>query len=334
MMLTRLTRLFSAVLVCSLLVPATALAAGPQTSPKAIKHIGFESASDNLTISPIVLASEPHPAAMWGRITQSRRTGSYGLWCAGAVAQTGALSAFWPYYPVLVSRNDAGATRGSGTLSVPSLADYYRPYVSFYYIMPSRGGADDAALSLRWTDDPEALFPEVKWDFPLTASWRKVTFDMSAGVRSKLSRKPGTLTFQFYDFIEGGSQRPNNGQGATIDDVTVSGYRYGPVRSLAAAPASARSVRLTWRKPATSVSNSRDDSRAKSYRIWRYDVAARKWVELTAARRVSDPAGSSVSYTDRTPTAGRTYTYHVQTWAASGTSAWGVPARGVSIRAR
>ena len=83
-----LTRFLSITVALALALPGAAFAAGPVALPEVIVDEGFE--------SPTSTAYDAFPtrtgAAYWGAVTSSKRTGSYGLWCAG----TGGT---WPLYP-------------------------------------------------------------------------------------------------------------------------------------------------------------------------------------------------------------------------------------------
>ena len=130
-----------------------------------------------------------------------------------------------------------------------------------------------------------------------------------------LSRRPGTLGIQFRDYTEAaGAIR--NGQGAAIDDVSVTGYKYGPVRSLAAGLDN-QTVLLSWNKPARTPTDATADDRTLTYRVWRRVVGDSTWTELTTSRLTS-PAFSDLNVPQ-----GRTWDYAVQAWDSATGAGYG-----------
>lgn len=285
----------------------TALAADPPTSPATIRStLGFEGTPwppSDLGLQPISW-SVPPATAYWGRIADRRLNGAYGLWCAGS------LPSAWSIYPEI--------TRGRATLSLPQLENYYSASVSLYYSMPSYGVEDANSLGVLWWDADNTRDSEFHSGFAKTAvgAWNQITYDITgANNQSNLSRDDARVAFQFYDFGEGYGQSPTTGEGATIDDVTVVGYKYGPVRTLTSSQLGT-SVLLEWSKPARATGATADDERTVAYRVWRapQTTGPFTWTELTTGR-ITD-----TTYTDSTVTAEEDYTYLVQAWdTASGT---------------
>jgi len=235
----------------------------------------------------------------------------------------------------------SAGTRGSATLDLPQLADYYRSWVSFYYLMPSAGTND--IFSMHWKATGSIGMNE-SYVLPLSATWKAEQRELSAGNTVSLSRVPGTLWFQFYDYTPAAGQT-RNGHGPAIDDLKVSGYKYGPVPagsiSIGAGSgvpvalvdyqasyvdtatvtlfgSDAGQVKLVWGRPPSSITNPADDMRAMSYRVWRRAGTTGPWIELT-----SDIDRVSVREIADAPTPGQ-YRYAVQAWDAPGAgSAYG-----------
>jgi len=223
-------------------------------------------------------------------------------------------------------------TRGKATLELPQLDDYHYSWASFYYVMPSIGSGDQFGVHWRPSDDPSSPNESVYGqDLPITSSWRYVERQLSGGLDVKLSRDPGTLWFQFHDW----TGNPRNGQGPAIDDVKITGYKYGTVPGASVvkstgggAPVAmpeyipsyptksnvtltgldSGQVKIAWSPPSRSVSDSAPDERPIGYRVWRR-LGTGAWTELTSAiDRTNAP-----EIQDATSAAGA-YTYAVQAW--------------------
>ncbi len=112
----------------------------------------------------------------------------------------------------------SSGTRGSATIQLPQLSEYYRSWLSYYYLMPSLGTND--IFSLHWEASGAPGTNESVYGFPTGSSWQGVTRELSNGNTVKLARKAGTLWFQFFDMTPGAGG-VKNGQGPAIDDLKV-----------------------------------------------------------------------------------------------------------------
>lgn len=299
--------------------PEAAFAADPPSAPMTVRaSYGFETAYP----SDWKVAKHPYPLAgtsssfIWGRETQSKRTGGYGLWCAGAYASSGAYSYYYPNYPK--------DTAGRATLTLDQLDEYYSAELQFWWKMPTRGAADGTGFSLNWgplgttVDNNPSQWSGYAY-FPTSTTWQMATFDLT---ELSLSRRDGELQFNFRNWIEGGSQFPAQGEGPTIDDVVIYGYKYGPVRDLTAAEG-ASGVTLNWNRPYRAIGSTTVEERTIAYRVWRRlaDQPAGPWTEVTATR-VTD-VGTAVEYVDTTAAAGVAYTYRVLAYDTDTGSGYG-----------
>jgi putative cell wall-binding protein len=280
-----------------LALPAVALAEDPPDAPETVYSSGFESADAALTLGK----TDPAASAYWGPITQSKRSGSYGLYCSAQPAN------YWSTY--------AAGTRGQGFVDLPILRDYYDSWFEYYYIIPTRGAADTNSFGMGWygEDDPG------DWDlynyFGTTGSWTRRVEEMSDPSNSPgISRQATTLVYVFNDKTEGGAQTPREGQGATIDDVTVTGYMFGPARSLTA-DAGSSSVPVSWQVPWRSREATSTEERSVKYRIWRrmLSPAAGSWSEMTTSG-----GQSGTTITDNMPPSGVHLEYRVHVWEDGG----------------
>lgn len=235
-------------------------------------------------------------------------------------------------------------TRGNAKLSVPQLANYYRSWVSFYYLMPSLGTNDN--FGFYWNTDDAPGTVESHYGtatFPVNSSWVQKTWELSAGDSVSMAREAGAIWFQFYDHTPGAGGVAN-GQGPAVDDVVISGYKYGPVSTSSmklVAGASSDPVAvatyqssyvdsgkvtlsgtdtgqmdLTWDAPPTTPTDSSADTRDMSYRVWR-KTGSGSWEELTSStNRVSER-----KVTDAL--APGSYTYGIQAWDVGSGSSYG-----------
>jgi hypothetical protein len=125
-----------------------------------------------------------------------------------------------------------------------------------------------------------------------------------------LSRVAGRVRFSFNDHVPGDfeTESPANGEGASIDDVTIAGFKFGPVRNLVASVSNGEVV-LNWTTPAASTALlAPPDDRAIAYRIWRSpDAQPYVWTEVTTDRV------SATTFTDPAPLDGASR-YVVQAW--------------------
>ncbi|MBS3956144.1 MAG: cell wall-binding repeat-containing protein [Clostridiales bacterium] len=269
----------------------------PQFAPTTIWETGFEGTYPpaGMTIGANPAPSQSPVAAWWGRITLSKRSGSNGLWCAGNNL------ANWSAYP--------SKTSGRAALSLPQLADFYSSQLSMWYTMPSRGAADWPSFLVGWhgTADPGNWHTYA--NFSIAAGWVNRAFDLSKPSNDpSLSRQAGHIIFEFDDRVEGTGQSPATGRGPTIDDISVTGYRFGPVRSVQAVSNVPGRVDLSWVKPAASTATTSDDTRTIVYRVWRRPLGGSTWTQIPGSHT------SALSLSDTTAVAGTTYTYLVQPW--------------------
>jgi putative cell wall-binding protein len=306
---------------------ATASAAQAPIAPMSIYRSGFGTPDAAQTIKAYTLPSITS-SAYWGVLPTRGISGSYGLWCAGSPITPTTLG--WPTYPV--------GTRSLMTVDMSQLADWYASRLDVSYNQPSLGDADGESLQMGWMlpGDPLNVAhinkKDVHSEMPLTAasSWTTTSWPMSAQVAASapdkvnLSRTAGALIFVFSDSDEGYGQNKLTGQGPTLDNVVVTGYKYGPVRGLAAPVASG--VHLSWQRPlASTYATAGPEERTISYRVWRKKAAEKSWTELTSSSaRLAD---GTLSYPDASGVSGDKYL--VQAWDPSG-EGYGQPAGAVA----
>jgi hypothetical protein len=299
-------------------VPAASYAVtGPTLVPHQIVSEGFETAPpSDLTLDWMLSAGYP-TSAYWGRITQQKRSGSYGLWCAGSIPRSAATNTwvtFGGFYP--------SYTAGLADFSLPDLADYYSATLDYWYRMPSIGSEDGDSLNVLW--QPASNGGALQWDhhtgWATTSTWTHVALDLTAAAPQlyNLSRTAATVRFQFVDSAGSAGESPTNGEGPTIDDVAVTGYEYGPVRGLGVT-VDGVGAHLSWTVPARStVPGAADDDRSIAYRVYRELDGSNAWAELTPTRVV----GTTFDDTDTSALAG-TYRYVVQAWDTGAGAGYG-----------
>lgn len=286
-----------------------AVAVAPPTTPYAIRTATFEAAQTNVSWGVNPNPPGYVPDAWWGQITFDKHGGSKALWCGGAPDPY----AWYSSYPI--------ETSGRVTIGASELANYYSASVSLWYKMPTRGSSDDGSFLVGWwaNADPGTIdtFPY----FPTSAAWTQRTFDLTADSNdANLGRAAGTVVIEFNDKT-GGSESPETGKGATIDDVVISGYKYGPPRNLTVVAGTGQQS-LSWAKPYRAKGTTTQEERAVTYRVWRAPelVAPYTWTELTTTRL------SGTTYTDTTVVGGADYTYLVQAWDTATGTGYGEPA--------
>ena len=291
--------------LCALLAGAVSLAfAGPPNAgQETISHYGFESPTDNFTTGGYyakVLPADADTTAFWGRRAEASHTGAAGLWCAGTVSSTGNPSTSWPNYPE--------GTRGFAKTKFTQLADYYSVGASMDYKMVSVGADDVFRLYWRTYDGSDNTINYRYDELPVAASWTNVTVDMSSPADSfRLSRTPAEMILWFYD---SSGLAPAVGTGPSVDDFTVSGYKYGPIRSVSIASPAEGQVDLTWPVPYRAIGSNVNENRSVTYRVWRAEQGTDVWVELT-----SDGGRLTANtFTDVTTSPGTLYKYVVQAW--------------------
>lgn len=283
-------------LVLALGLPPSALAAAPPSAPQQVFATGFEEGS----FPPVGLQLTPAPGfpvsrAYWDRNTSIKRSGGYGLWCSGSNV------ASWPVYPE--------GTRGYADVDLTALQDYYSASLDYYYTMPSLGVSDDNSFIGMWYVYGDG-YPVDSRTYAKTAVgvWSAVSSNLTAVTNTiNLSRTRGSLRFKFIDTYEYSGDYPKTGIGASIDDLVVAGYKYGPVRTLSAEQ-SGTSIQLTWAKPYRSTGETSLEERDVSYRVWRSPKDQNDWTELTSSRI------SATSFLDGTAAENTWYDYQVQAW--------------------
>ena len=183
-------------------------------------------------------------------------------------------------------------------------------WLDLAYIEPSIGAAD--SFTLGWQDGSVPMKTTTR--YPLkTSSWKRTTYRLTTPVTRplqdvNLSRNPGTVTVRFYDATEGAGMTPN-GTGPIVDDVRITGYKFGPISSLAAQYVSGSGVKLTWGRPGRSTAQPKvPEERALAYRVWRRSIGG-SWTELTSHGRIS-----ATQFTDPRATKSSAYQYAVQAW--------------------
>jgi putative cell wall-binding protein len=313
----------AATFAAALLLYVQVAIAAPPSSPMTITTSTFEDAYPYgfTDIYARNIQGEEPTVAYWGRISEVKRTGTYSLWCAGRAYPGDAVR---PYglYPL--------TTRGRAYKNLPDVADYYSATLSFYYLLPSRGAADLDSFVLRTSaidaaGDPVGSSMTIS-DFPLTSAsgWTNKQFDLSSpSGEVNLSRKASRFTFDFFDYIEYDGQTPASGYGASIDDVVVSGYKYGPVRALSGSfggSPGAWTISLGWQRPYRATNSTDLEERAVGYKIWRSVKNSGVWVDLTPSGPVSVSTGnpSAVFFDDGPFVDYVTYTYVVVPYDAGG----------------
>lgn len=300
MRVVRTARRIVAITLAWCLLASSAFAAPPDAGPEEIRRVEFEVSEPDLTLEPIIISGDPEPTAFWGYSTPWGRGGSRGLWCAGSSGAT-------TQYP-----KDTG---GRAILRMDELSAFFEAQLQFWYLFPTAGAADTEQfiMSVARIDaagkriEPSVIQGEV---LGLSSTWTSRTFQLGAGNTDALSRHATGAWWQFRDLSEGEGLLSKQGQGPAIDDVVLTGYRFGPVRSLTSTwSASPAGVSLSWAKPATSATNSSEDTRTISYRVWRAAAGADTWTELTAGDRAA-----TTSLLDTTAQNESAYDYVVQAW--------------------
>jgi hypothetical protein len=315
----RLTFAFAIALMAAFL-PGVAHASGPAVVPTQIMSEGFEGALPSRLVLDWALPSPGDPSpAYWGVITQQKHAGARGLWCAGSIPNSSSTTA-WTTFGGLYQPYTAGLA----TFALPELADYYSAKLEFWYRMPTIGSADGDSFNVLWSATSGSSLWDYHVGWPVTSSWTYASFDMSLPTAAghtrplDLSRTAGQVRFQFIDSTGDVYESPSTGEGPTIDDVTVSGYKFGPVRGLDAT-VTADGLHLSWTVPARSTAlAAADEERPIAYRVYRELDGSNVWSELSTDRI----AGTSFDDADASALSG-TYRYVVQAWDPAGGPGYG-----------
>ncbi len=327
----------AAALSVAMFAAVPAFAAPPFSGPATIVSLNFEptglSFPTNLRLDTLDSSDQTITAAHWGPVTSLHHGGSYAFWCAGTSDVSGTTwSSRTPLrYPL--------ATRGIVKLPVGVLADYYSSRVSFWYLMPSLGGADagsNPSFVLSWRSQADEGDKTLYSAFPTVATWTLVSRDISAGSAGfNAARRAAVVDLQFFDHVEinnGYSQQTPNGQGPAIDDFSVTGFKYGPVRNLTVVSPVAGQIKLDWSAPYSAVGSSLVDTRSLTYRVFRRAVGSTGFpTELT-----SDGSRlSATTYTDNLSLTnglqGIPYEHIIQAWDAGAGSGYGVQSNPIGL---
>ena len=280
-------------------LPQAAFADGPATDPVMLLNEGFETEPVSYSTTPYTsLSVDGSVYGYWGRWTSQHRNGLSSLWCGTTRPATDATSY---------------AERSAGHATFPvEAADFYSTSASFWYVMPSFGHSDRDSFVPQWTNDPTGSYGTGA-TIDKTSSWVQCVVNLSTPnplfQYENLSRSAGVFRLQWIDHVErdpeSGDPYIHTGEGPSVDDLTITGWKYGPVRGLAATVATG-SVTLKWVRPWRSTAATSTEERALTYRVWRAPANTTDWTELTRA--------SAPSYTDLTVEEATEYTYAVQAW--------------------
>jgi len=318
---TRVRLLFAICCAVAILaVPQSALAVGPMLTPKVFFTEGFETAVPVTYVTSPYLAGGLDEPGYWKRVIAPQvvnpaHGGVASLWCDGTN----------PKALFRAPHKYADGSQGYATFSLTQTVDYYKPVVSLYYSFPSAGYSDSISFAPEWAatgaQGVSSALSQVS--FPtLLNEWKPMSINLAAETTSKtsLSRTAGMFRLRWKDQTEPYADPAHitNGQGPSVDDVTISGWKFGPVRSLSATTTSISST-LTWNRPLRSATPTETsvEERPLSYRVWRAPrgfTDPSEWTELTPAVRTSNPTTGTITYTDTTVTDGTAYTYAVQAW--------------------
>ncbi len=285
-------------LAAALCIPAPAFA-GPATSGVSLLgREGFEPG----TTPKYTMFSQPwadgSEAVTWGPITSEKNSvygGSTGLWCSGSDTL---LASTYPTYGY--SYYASSEIR----FDLPQMADYYTGDLSYYFINPSMGAADD--FYANWGVAGSQFSAPAR--LGTSASWRKVSYDLGSSPYG-LSRRAGYARIRFEN-----KPMDADGLGPTIDDVEFFGWKYGPPREFTSV-AGTSAVQLSWKRPYSSTTTTALETRPILYKAWWADGGSSAWNDITPS--VSS-AAADLTLSQPIRGEGRQYRYSVQTWDANG----------------
>lgn len=303
----RLVAAFTAAILSISTVVSPAVAAGPTPTPSVLVSEGFESGTTPSYTTTRVVSYPADGNAYWAPITLRAKSGAQGLWCAGTLNPTA--------LPIAYSQWSAGLA----TFEVPGTTDFYSATAEFDYLLPSRGTGDSNSFAVQWAPADGSGGSDGVSAFPVTSAWKRVQVPLAGW--APISRRPSRVYLQWIDFSD--PVNPVTGEGPTVDDFAVTGWKYGPARSLTATAAGSR-VSLGWQRPWRSSSATSTEERPISYRVYHEPAGTGLWSEDTAVR-LSDPA-AGVAYSAAVPGEGAPYTYAVQAWDAGSGAGYGVVA--------
>ena len=327
-MLRRMTRVFllaAAGLVA--LCAATAFAVtGPQPGTVVLKNYTFESATTADSgdyYSFDTYRGTPTGDYWWGRSLGHGYSGA-GLWCAashGTLSLQGDPKVTLPNAPY-GSVNNAFFTKGEADFALDDTTGWFQSDFSYRYLFPDPAPNDlnGDPLKLFWYKqgtDVRQYRPDVVISSGLLNSmaWTQVVMNRTGGASNFPAATAGAVKFEYDDpYVPG-----LGGTGATLDDIKLDGYKYGPVRNLSVvrgSGAASRTVSLSWAAPYAAANSTTPDTRPITYHVWRYDVSTGTYTEI----------GSGTSGLTAQDTAARldgSLTYYVQAYDPANSSFWG-----------
>ena len=327
-MLRRVTRVLLLVAAACIALSATAAFAvtGPQTGTVVLKNYTFETntaADSGDYYSYNTYRGGATGDYWWGRVTGHgyNNTGT-GLWCA---ANHGAFSHLNPAVAVPAASygtvNNGFLTDGEADFALDDTTGWYKSDFSYQYFYPSPAPNDTNGnpLKLFWYNQGTAVHganPDVIVSQGLAnvGAWTQVTYNRTGGTPPPFPTGAGAVKFEYIDpYVPG-----LGGYGATLDNIKLDGYKYGPVRSLNAvrgSGATSTTVNVTWAAPVISAGSTTVDGRAITYHVWRKS-ASNVYTEVG-----SGTSGLTVADTG-VPT-DQAFTYVVQAFDTANASLWG-----------
>lgn len=280
-----------------LMMSASPALASPYGSPAEVLREGFESDSVR-SYEATAIVSYPIDGlanGYWGPVTFRALSGYRGLWCNGSRAN---------------GVQYLSDSAGWANFVLTQTAEYYDSDVSFGLSLPSRGAGDQTSFGVK-IEQKDVVSTSVYENFSITApgQWRIVKLNLGADPYNPLARKAGNLRFRWTDRAIDPSENPPVGEGATIDDVVVTGWKYGPVRNLGASVGPG-SVSVSWDRPYRAANSASPEERAIAYRIWQAPAGLSDWTEVSSPARID---GTASSYTMPIISEGLV-SYSVQAW--------------------
>jgi hypothetical protein len=259
-----------------------------------VRSYDMEPSNPNTPITYLMDGVSGDVLRFWGAVPAYGRNTSTGLWCAGS---SGTIGSF-------VSTQVAGVA----DFVLPSTADYYQSDFSYWYkFSPAPTPDNNPFYPLGWVAGPSVPGNDFK----------PVGLEHPAGGQFNLLPSGVGVAKFLYNANAYNGKAP----GPTLDDVQLTGYRYGPVRSLVASRSAGTSttVDLSWDAPYRSANNlSIVDTRTINYRIWRKD-APTTFTQLTP---VQTNAGH-VTATDASAPVDSAVSYVVQAYTPGDDTTWG-----------
>lgn len=195
----------------------------------------------------------------------------------------------------------------AGTMYISSsLADYYSARYQFYYAMPSLGVSErNYGLQLLATTDigqPNQI--AATYINTISSGWTLCSYDITSKLPTLSRSSDANFALRF---VGVGLDAGETGAGPRVDDISLQGFKYGPVRNLSVS-SSDQDVIVNWDTPYESKVSTTVDSRPIKYRVWRAQSGTDNFVELTT----SGSPVSDTQFTDSGTAIGVGYTYLVQ----------------------